>query len=572
MTNTGAGPILHLIRRVVEDQRLRELPDHDLLYQFSRGRDDAAFAALLRRHGPMVLDICRNMLGNADDAEDAFQATFLILAKRAGAIRKMSSVGSWLHGVAYRIALKAQARFARRQKHEARARGPARATAADDLTWREVRQVLHAELDRLSECYRAPVVLCYLEGKTLEEAALVLGVSRATVKKRLESARALLRGRLVQRGLGPAALLIAAAWPAARTAAGVPASLMSSTIRAASRLAAGTGVISVKVAALTEGGLRAMSMTRLRIAVVSAFLAAVAFGSAGVLAYRASAAGQTESAGSTSLREERSLGQPATGKKPESLEDPAARELKALEGEWAEVARTEGGYEVSADELKRHGPWRFKGATLHYVGDKPDCKVKIDPSKAPKRIELVVLRGPQGTLGKTQHGIYKLEKDRLTLCLRCIGDEGQPAEFSAEKGSHQTMVMLKRVTAGGSPAKEVPQENDTFEVRTAPDGPLSPELAARIGNLPVEIVKARKSDADTVDALYLAMLVRLPSAKERATATAHLRAATHRVEGVRDVAWALVNSQEFLKVHRLDNNIGEALKRLNSIFPRVEKK
>jgi DNA-directed RNA polymerase specialized sigma24 family protein len=102
MTNTTAGPILHLIRRLATDQRLRELPDQELLGRFSSGRDEAAFSALLRRHGSMVLDVCRNILGNEQDAEDAFQATFLVLAQKAGAIRKKSSVGSWLYGVAYR--------------------------------------------------------------------------------------------------------------------------------------------------------------------------------------------------------------------------------------------------------------------------------------------------------------------------------------------------------------------------------------------------------------------------------------------------------------------------------------
>src|SRR5262249_55554990 len=133
MTKSAASPILHLIRRAVEDQRLKELPDQELLRRFSSARDEAAFSTLLRRHGQMVLDICRSMLANAEDAEDAFQATFLVLAQRAGAIRKKSSVGSWLHGVAYRTALKARAEFAKRQKHEAHGSGATAAAPADDL-------------------------------------------------------------------------------------------------------------------------------------------------------------------------------------------------------------------------------------------------------------------------------------------------------------------------------------------------------------------------------------------------------------------------------------------------------
>jgi RNA polymerase sigma factor (sigma-70 family) len=202
MTRTATSPILHLIRRVVEDRRLKDLPDQELLRCFLAGHDKAAFDALLRRHGSMVLDVCRNVLRNEQDAEDAFQATFLVFAQKAGAIRKGASVGSWLYGVAYRTASNSRTRSARRQKHEARS--GTTAVAADDFTWREVQQLLHAELNRLPERQRAPLVHCYLEGKTQDEAARLLGVSKAAVKKRLEAGRALLRARLVRQGLGPA--------------------------------------------------------------------------------------------------------------------------------------------------------------------------------------------------------------------------------------------------------------------------------------------------------------------------------------------------------------------------------
>src|SRR6516164_11593273 len=124
MAQTMSIPILHLIRRFVEDESARQLSDHRLLQQFSDHRDEAAFGTLLRRHGPMVLDVCRAVLSNEADAEDAFQATFLVLARKAASIRKTSSVGSWLYGVAHRTALKARAQSAARQKNEARA--PAR--------------------------------------------------------------------------------------------------------------------------------------------------------------------------------------------------------------------------------------------------------------------------------------------------------------------------------------------------------------------------------------------------------------------------------------------------------------
>src|SRR5262249_55478578 len=150
-----------------------------------------------------------------------------VLAKKAGSIRRTGTLGGWLHGVASRTALKARARFAARRKHEA---GVAthEATGHQGPTWSEVRQVLHEELSGLSERLRVPLVLCYLQGKTQDETAALLGMSKGTLKRRLECGRALLRQRLVRRGVGSAAVLLAAAWPAA-TSADVPLTLLRTT-------------------------------------------------------------------------------------------------------------------------------------------------------------------------------------------------------------------------------------------------------------------------------------------------------------------------------------------------------
>src|SRR5262245_50599253 len=179
MARAAASPILQLIRRAVEDPQVRELPDRDLLHRFHCQHDEAAFHTLLRRHGPMVLDVCRGVLGDGPDADDAFQTTFLVLAQKGGSIRKAAALGSWLHGVSHRTALKARARSAARQRHEARA--PVRQTAqADDLSWREVRQVLHEELAGIPERYREALVLCYLEGATQQHSAARLGLGERT--------------------------------------------------------------------------------------------------------------------------------------------------------------------------------------------------------------------------------------------------------------------------------------------------------------------------------------------------------------------------------------------------------
>jgi RNA polymerase sigma factor (sigma-70 family) len=196
MAKASSSLILQTIRSMVEDQEVKELADHELLGRFVAEHDEAAFRALLRRHGPVVLDVCRSMLANQADAEDAFQATFLVFARKARGIREASSLGSWLYGVAYRIALKAQAEFARRKKHESRAPTRAFVESADDLTWRDIKAVIHRELNSLPERFRTVLVLCYLEGRTQDEAAQQLKLPKGTLKGRLERGRALLRERL----------------------------------------------------------------------------------------------------------------------------------------------------------------------------------------------------------------------------------------------------------------------------------------------------------------------------------------------------------------------------------------
>jgi RNA polymerase sigma factor (sigma-70 family) len=277
MSRTASTPIAHLLRRILEDPRRRVCPDADLLQRFLAGRDEAVFEEILRRHGPMVLDVCRALLPNEADAEDAFQATFLALVAGAGSVRKRASLASWLHGVAYRTALKARAGSARRRQHEGHGPEPA-VSDPDRLTWAEVRQVLHEELARLSERHREPLTLCYLQGHTQDEAAALLGLSKGTLKRRLESGRALLRERLMRRGLGPDAAMLASAWPTA--VAVVPPALLRATALSAPSLAAGgpTASVSPLVLGLAEGGKRPMLATLLKLGTA----AALALGVVGV--------------------------------------------------------------------------------------------------------------------------------------------------------------------------------------------------------------------------------------------------------------------------------------------------
>src|SRR5262245_14597748 len=275
MATTSESLAVGLIRRISSDVRLKDHSDHALLQQFLNENDESAFEVILQRHGPMVLNVCRSVLGNTADADDAFQATFVVLVRKSGAISKTLSVAGWLHQVAYRTALKARGVIARRHRREPTVPMSA-ACEPDQLVWAEVQTILHEELSQLAERYRQPLVLCYLQGKTQAEAAALLRMSKGTIRRRLERARTILRERLARRGLGPAASLFIAAWPTASGLAFVPDALSTATVKSAS--CAATGVVSsvmpAAVRTLAEGVMKSMFNTKLKTAAVL-FLSAV---------------------------------------------------------------------------------------------------------------------------------------------------------------------------------------------------------------------------------------------------------------------------------------------------------
>src|SRR4051794_14651098 len=201
MASTGHSPTARFLRRVAAAHG----PDEELLRRFVAHRDDAAFAELVRRHGPVVLGVCRRVLGDAPDADDAFQAAFLVLARKAHRIARPDLLGNWLYGVAYRTALRARAVAARRRAREGRLVDVPAEDRPPAFVWADLRPVLDEEVNRLPDRYRATFVLCHVEGRTMAEAARLLGCPEGTVLSRLAWARGRLRSRLTRRGLAPAA-------------------------------------------------------------------------------------------------------------------------------------------------------------------------------------------------------------------------------------------------------------------------------------------------------------------------------------------------------------------------------
>jgi len=270
---TRNAVLLRDVRTLFSFGVVRDCSDRQLLERYltaDRAEADVAFTLLVERHGPMVLHVCRQGLDDSHDAQDAFQATFLVFLRRAGSIRKRDSLGSWLFGVAMRVARRARYAAIVRRFHERRAGDLAAARAKATDGGSECLAALHKEIARLPAQYREPVVLCHLEGLSTAAAAQRLGCAHGTVLSRLARARQRLRRRLVHRGLVVPAGLLAPSWvPHAATAA-LPAVLVNSTAQAAVGALAGrtalAAAVTPSVAMLTQATLRTLIMTRITLA------------------------------------------------------------------------------------------------------------------------------------------------------------------------------------------------------------------------------------------------------------------------------------------------------------------
>jgi RNA polymerase sigma factor (sigma-70 family) len=259
--------------------------DGELLDRFVRHKEESAFEALMCRHGSMVLGVCRRVTGNAHDAEDAFQATFLVLVRKASSVRPRDQVGHWLYGVAYRTALEAKRLAAKRRAKEAKVMP--RSETPEDV-WADLRPLLDKEINRLPDKHRAVLVLCDLEGKSRKEAAEQLRVPEGTVASRLARARAMLAKRLVRYGGAVTSGGLAVVLPQNGTAAVVPTCLLGSTMNAVAAVAAGEAAaeaISAKVAALTQGVMKAMLLSKIKTTMMVLILSAGCLLSVGVGAW-----------------------------------------------------------------------------------------------------------------------------------------------------------------------------------------------------------------------------------------------------------------------------------------------
>jgi RNA polymerase sigma factor (sigma-70 family) len=323
--------LLDRLRRLAT--RSGEDSDAALLRRFARLRDEEAFAALVARHGPMVLNVCCRVLGDAHAAEDAFQATFLVLARKAGVIRRPGRLPAWLYGVAHRVALRARTAAASRHLSAAPPEDSEPPDPRPDpltvVTARDLLRVLEEEVQRLPGAYRMPVVLCCLEGLSQEEAARRLGWTAGSLKGRLERGRAKLHTRLVRRGLALAATLTAAEVSRGVARARLSPALAQSVTHAAAEFTSGAGAppgdVSPEVITLAHRGLQGMYPNKLKVALVL-FVAAGATGTG--LAWRKAGPGETGQAAAA---------QPEVDVKVSREDKPAGQPNAAMEGARAEL-------------------------------------------------------------------------------------------------------------------------------------------------------------------------------------------------------------------------------------------
>jgi RNA polymerase sigma factor (sigma-70 family) len=429
--------VLHCLRRAVLTGEGAGPTDGELLELYRTGHEEPAFEALVRRHAAMVWGVCRRILGNVHDAEDAFQAVFLVLVRRAGSIRPAHMVGNWLHGVAYRTAMNAKANRSRRKSYEARCRPERMVKSAPTLD-----SLLDQELDQLSANYRAVLVLCDLEGKTRKEAARQLGCPEGTVAGRLARARVLLAKRMRRHGLTVSGAALALELAQSAASAMVPAALVIGTLKLSTVFALGTSVggLPPNVLTLTKGVLKAMLIDKLKVAFVLAVVVLAGLvGTATNLPMRSVAAAEPDAAAAQSPRAPSPSAQPrepeaGDPKKPRSDSDPA------LQGIWSLQRVLRDG--------KAHTP---NGAVTlvvtnnYMIWQEPSNEraiaYKVNTAKSPRHIDLTLLE-PGRQQGDRVLGVYAILADTLVI-HESDGMRPRDTNFNGTMGS--TVCIYRRV-------------------------------------------------------------------------------------------------------------------------------
>lgn len=401
--------LLDQIRRIALKGRGEPQTDGQLLERFISERDESAFALLLRRHGAMVWSVCHRVLGNAHDADDAFQAAFLVLVRKADSIRPREAVGNWLYGVAYRTALEARRRIARQRSKEQPLQDAPPPECKPEEPWRELWPILDRELSRLADKYRLPIVLCDLEGRSRKDVAKQLAIPEGTLSSRLNTGRKKLAARLARHGFTISAAALGALLTEKAAMASLSLSLLSATTKAALVIAAGSaaaaGTVSATVGTLTEGVLKTMFIAKIKTAtLVLCGVAALGAGTGGVYY-------QTRVGASDSPQAER-----VVQENRKKVPPPGEREIDTLRRENEQLR----------DELKRVHKRKeeFHGGLISVVNN--------------------LAKIANGAPGKVQKQLIDAIND-LTEKMRQTEAAGRPNVREQEPATHPELAKLEKV-------------------------------------------------------------------------------------------------------------------------------
>ena len=443
MATTGTRTIVQHLRKIVRRIDGPEISDGQLLEAFVTDRDAAAFESLVQRHGPMVLGVCRRVLRDPHDAEDAFQATFLVLARKAASVSPREMVGNWLYGVAHTTAVRARAANAKRRQRERQVLEMPEPQALREEPHDDLQQLLDEELARLPDKHRVPIVLCDLEGRPRREVARQLKIPEGTLSSRLTTARRTLAKRLTRRGLALSGGALAMAMSHEAASAGVPALLVRATVQAAILAAAGqttAGLISVQVAALTQGVLNSMFVTKLKSITLLLVIAVLSVGAG--LVYTTQAA-ETPGNGTAKPSPKQVAERPKARQGNTTSNRPRAKtkDEEVIQGVWMPIGFEDDSKSVVFDECSirlfvTNEFWICKN------GDEDRLfSYKIRPEQSPKQVDLTA-RSNAGDVAKhVISGIYEIDGDTLRVCE---SDGRRPTKFSTRDGAKNRLLTYRR--------------------------------------------------------------------------------------------------------------------------------
>jgi RNA polymerase sigma factor (sigma-70 family) len=441
MANSRIEPIIQHLRRTMLRCGKAGLTDGQLLERFVADRDAAAFEALVRRHGRMVLGVCRRVLGDPHDADDCFQATFLVLVRKAASVSPPERVGNWLYGVAHTTAVRVRSANAKRRRRETHVAAlPEHAIEDSD---NELPALLDEELAHLPDKYRTAIVLCDLEGHPRKEVALQLHIPEGTLSSRLTTARQMLAKRLTRHGLAVSAGSMAAALSQQAASACVPGTLLRSTVEAGVWMMAGKttagAVVSFKVATLMEGAIETMLLSKLKLTTAATLLAVLIVGGAGVL-YRTTAAEPAKQ----STKDATTTRQITAAKPAEELED------VTLHGETPEEYNR--AFDTVLDALDDY----FEIAYANRYEGRIETR-ELSVAVRRRAVVTITTRDEGGwqvcirveTQGKAKGRDTLLEQAILRRLLeadrRSRKERTNPAEDDGEKGDQQSTLRLANV-------------------------------------------------------------------------------------------------------------------------------